>query len=317
MTEIVAGELRYIDETKNANGGTELMARRMVRDIPKELLEPFQIIHSRARKLEPDLKKILICHDLASDPEVKQLADPDYRKQFHKIVFVSHWQQHTYNMVLGVPFSESCVIKNAIEPFDNIQKNKEGPIKLIYHTTPHRGLELLVPAVKEVQKHFDVELDVYSSFAAYGWNDRDKPYEKLFEDIENTPGMNYHGFQSNGVVREALKKSDIFAYPNTWVETSCLALIEAMCSGNFCLHSNLGALPETSMGLTSTYMFNENVQDHVNHFYSILIQVINEFHNSSDRGNYNQTISNIANFAYNWNFRKMEWENWLKTWMKE
>jgi hypothetical protein len=43
-----------------------------------------------------------------------------------------------------------------------IRKSKER-IKLIYHTTPHRGLQILVPVFEKLcEWHDDIELDVFS-----------------------------------------------------------------------------------------------------------------------------------------------------------
>lgn len=311
MTEIVNGSIRYNELTKNANGGTELIARRMIDFIDPKYLQGYQIIHSRVRELEPNLKKILVCHDLANDPEVAKLTDPEYRRQFEKIVFVSNWQQHTYNMVLGVPFSESLVIPNTIKPL-NDKSSSEGPIKLIYHTTPHRGLSLLASAFNHLVEYFDIELDVYSSFKAYGWEERDQQYEKLFEFLDNHPKIRNHGFQSNEVVRQALEESHIFAYPNIWPETSCLALIEAISAGNICLHSNLGALPETSYGLSETYMYSENVNEHVNVFTQRLAELLELA--TKDRNGMKAAQSNLSNAGnsfYTESRAKRAWEKLL------
>lgn len=268
MTEIVDGELRYNELTINSNGGTELMARRIANGVNKSLLDGVQIICSRPRELIDGVKRILWCHDLANDPEVAKLADPEYQKNFDLFVFVSHWQQNMYNMVLGIPYSKSVVISNAIEPIEFVPREyKDGePIKLIYHTTPHRGLNILVAVFEHLQQYYNIELDVYSSFGVYGWQDRDQQFSDLFERIDKNQKIRNHGAVSNEQIRQALTESHIFAYPSVWSETSCLALIEAMCSGNFCIHSSLGALPETSKGLTNIYMYNENINDHANEF---------------------------------------------------
>lgn len=317
MTEIVDGKVVYNETTKNANGGTELMARRMVQFIPKELLEGVQIIHSRVRELEPNKKRILVCHDMANDPEIEMLGDPAYRKNFDKIVFVSNWQQHTYNMVLGIPFAESEVIRNGIVIDDQLPESIpiEGPIKLIYHTTPHRGLELLIPAFEELSKYFDVHLDVYSSFNAYGWGDRDAPYEQLFERIKALPNATYNGFQPNDVVRKALREAHVFAYPNIWPETSCLAMIEALCAGLFVVNSNLGALPETSLGLTAQYMYDESHQRHVNTFFNRLYGVVKWVNENRENGYASERrhyIARVASNQYNFEMIKNDWINLLR-----
>ena len=88
---------------QNANGGTELMQNELYKRIDKELLDNFQIICSRVRRIK-DKKRILWCHDLADDGEVAHLKDEGW-KNFDKLVFVSHWQLNDYMAHLGIPHS--------------------------------------------------------------------------------------------------------------------------------------------------------------------------------------------------------------------
>lgn len=310
MTEIVNGEIRYNELTKNANGGTELQARRILKHVPKEFLEGYQIIHSRVRELEPDLKKILVVHDLHNDPELGNLTDPDYRSQFEKIVFVSNWQANMFHLSMGIPYKDFVVIKNSIDTFPEHEKEYDGTVRLIYHTTPHRGLGILVPVVEALAK-YDIpnfHLDVFSSFSAYGWEERDEPYRDLFNRIEDHPNMTYHGFQPNEVVREALMKSHIFAYPNIWPETSCLAAIEALASGNLVVHPNFAALPETLVGLGQEYQFIEDQNAHAYRFHTELRNAIHyvadQHENYKGYSHYAQAFGNLIynneNMAHRW-----------------
>jgi hypothetical protein len=108
-------------------------------------------------------------------------------------------------MALNIPYEKGLVLQNAIIPIEPHEKPK-GTVNLIYHTTPHRGLELLVPVVEFLaDKGFDFHLDVYSSFNIYGWPSRDEPYLALFDRCKNHPKITYHGYQPNSVIREALK----------------------------------------------------------------------------------------------------------------
>lgn len=324
MTEIVASEYVTNELSKRAMGGTEQMAQRMVRDLDPELLKHFQIIHSRPRELRPDLKKILVCHDLSNDPEVASLGDESYRKQFDKIVFVSNWQAQMYNIQHGIPYSDFVVIPNAIEPFEvapRPPKAPDEPIRLIYHTTPHRGLALLCAAMDALTAtdrfaHLNVELDVYSSFGVYGWEERDTQYHKLFEHLKSLPGVRYHGAVSNQEVRAALTRSDIFAYPCIWPETSCIAAIEAACAGNHILHPNLAALPETIkfMDPATEYQWHEDPNKHAKIFFDHLVQLISAIRHDPEGSSavvYRQALA--YNHTYNWHSRAKVWDNLLRS----
>lgn len=292
--------------SKNAMGGTELMLRGLYDHVDNDLLRHFQIIPSRVRELDPDRKKIYWLHDLPGDPEVQHLKNGGWEK-FDLLVFVSHWQQQMYNLHLGVPYSAGVVLKNAINSFPITDRKKNEKIRLIYTSTPHRGLELLYPVFKELRKKHDIHLDIFSSFELYGWKERDKPYQKLFDKLNEDPNVSYHGAKSNDEVRKALTEADFFVYPSIWTETSCLCLIEAMCAGLLCIHSSLGALPETSSGVTGMYGYNENPHAHCAVLHSILDFWLTQYHKT--------TIADSRNFVnqlYSWNVRKSQWEIVLK-----
>jgi glycosyltransferase involved in cell wall biosynthesis len=255
----------------NARGGTELMQERLHGTLPADLLSKFQIIPSRVRDIDPDKKVILWLHDLPNDPESQHLKDPELRKRFSKIITVSDWQMQMYNLMLGVPYNECVVIKNGITPIDIEKKEFDGTVRLIYHTTPHRGLEILIPVFEKLcESHDNIVLDVFSSFSIYGWSQRDASYQHLFERCRNHPKINYHGAVSNERIREELKRSHIFAYPSIWPETSCLAAIEAMSAKNIVVCPNYAALPETTVAFSDLYQWNENPNEHAGKFYSVL-----------------------------------------------
>ena len=297
---------------ENARGGTELMQERLSR-IDQTLLDKFQIIPSRVRDLDPDKKKILWLHDLPQDPESAHTADPESRARFDKIVAVSNWQMQIYNAVNGVPYSDCVVIRNAIEPIEITQKQFDGTIRLIYHTTPHRGLEILIPVFEKLcEMHDDIHLDVYSSFNIYGWSIRDIPYEVLFDRCRNHPKITYHGAVSNEEVRKALVDSHIFAYPSIWAETSCLAAIEAMSAQNIVVCPNYAALPETCSNFAMMYQWNEDNNAHAVQFAHTLNNAINTVREQHEGyKSYIKFQKQYFDYFYNWNNRKREWETLL------
>jgi len=300
----------------DAKGGTELMNKALYERVDNDLLEQFYIIKSRVRWTDPKKKNILWLHDTWDDPESQHLKDEESRKRFAKMVFVSNYQLATYNMGLGVPYRDSFILKNAIDPIPFKEKSKEQ-VRLIYHTTPHRGLNIAVAAVKELAKiHGDkIHFDVFSSFEAYGWKDRDKPFESLFEEIKEHPQMTYHGFQENDVVREALQNSHIFAYPSNWPETSCISAIEAMSAGCQIVCPNHAALPETTGNFAIMYQWSEDIQHHANIFANMLNAAIE--HNFSDDIQRKLAFQkNWTDNFYNWDLRASEWTGFLQGMLK-
>lgn len=301
--------------SKNAMGGTELMKYALdnhLRGAVPDIYDQTQITVSRLRELEDDKVRIFWAHDLPGDPESDFLKDGGWKK-FHKLVFVSNWQLQAYISYYKIPWGVCEVMKNAIQRFPDHEKPTDK-IRLIYFSTPHRGLNILLAVfAKLVEKYDDIELDIYSSFSLYGWDERDKDYEALFDQARNTPGVNYHGSVSNDEIREALKRSHILAYPCTWLETSCLVLMESMAAGLLCVHPNLGALPETAANWTLMYQFQEDIREHAGIFMRALEMAIVAIRTKSEP--MAQKLMSQAAYAkifYSWDIRAAEWEDFIQ-----
>ena len=305
--------------SQNANGGTEI-AKRMLGDIidPK-LLEEFQIVCSRQRDFDWEKIRVFWCHDLPEDPESAKFKYKEFLNSFHKFVFISDWQYQRYQLVHGLPYDDkSIVLESGIEPAPESCLEKDNDtIRLVYTSTPQRGLEILVPVFKYLtERHKNIHLDVFSSFKIYGWDEMDKQFEPLYDEIREHPNMTYHGFVPNNELKEHLNKSHIFAYPSTWVETSCRAMLEAMSAGLVCVHPNYGALAETSGSLNIMYQGNSDKGKHANVFVNHLNAAI-EFvksNNHKDMINFNKTF---VDSRYNIQRIKGMWELMMKNLLDE
>ena len=189
MSCVYKGKILDTDLSKKSKGGTEMMRTRLVENVDEELLESCAIHFSRPREMYDDVKNIMYCHDLALDPENKILKDNGWEK-FDHFVFVSYWQRDQYILIYGIPYSRCTVIHNAIELEYSGGKKDTDQIRFVYHTTPHRGLELVYPIFDALSQQFDnIHLDVYSSFEIYGWPKRDETYSQLFKNLENHPNI--------------------------------------------------------------------------------------------------------------------------------
>lgn len=296
-----------------SNGGTEQIKRLVASRLPDNLTDNFQIICSRVRKIEEDKIRVYWLHDLPEDPEANHLSAVSSRNRFHKLVFCSNWQYRRYCDVLKIPANDSlAVINNPIEPIDYVVNKSKEEVRLIYTSTPQRGLGLLVPVFVELaKKHPNIKLDVFSSFSIYGWGQADDQFRELFDICRSHPQINYHGAQPNEVVREHLQRAHIFAYPSIWQETSCRALIEAMSAGCLCIHPNLAGLPDTSGGITSMYQFLEDPNAHAHLFYKLLDQAILTVHDDNTQS-YLRFVKQYADTRFNINSIASQWTNLLE-----
>ncbi|MFA7408392.1 MAG: glycosyltransferase [Anaerolineaceae bacterium] len=258
MSLVINGEIQDSVLTKNARGGTELMRDRFLKVVDPDLLQGIAVHFSRPQEPIRDMINILYCHDLAGDPATNVLHTQIGKDAFAAYVFVSYWQRDQFIARYDLDLGKCIVIENAIEQEyidDPAPFKDQETLRFIYHTTPHRGLELAVPIFQQLAKtHQNIHFDVYSSFDLYGWPSRNEPYQALFKTIEDDPNMTYHGSVSNGEILEALKKSHFFLYPCIWPETSCLAMIEAIACGVISIYSAWGALPETGKSWCNTGM---------------------------------------------------------------
>lgn len=295
----------------SAMGGTELMGHRLETSIDPELLSNFQIIRSRVRELDSSKIRVLWLHDLPEDPESQHLANGGWRK-FHRLVFVSNWQMQRYIEKYDIPWSHCVVLPNAIMPIEKHDKPTDK-ISLAYWSTPHRGLNILIPVFKQLaQERPNIELNVFSSFKLYGWEDRDEPFKPLFEECINHPQINYYGTLPNEELREHLKNNHIMAYPSTWLETSCLCLMEAMSAGMLCVHPNYGALYETAANWSVMYQYHEEPNQHAATLYHILSDAIDYINDESTIGRVNSQKT-YADVFYNWDVRAGQWNAFLKS----
>ena len=143
-------ELKKNAVHKNAKGGTELMLEGLKKRIDPELWDNFNFIMSRVRDefIDPDKPNILWLQDLPEDPESQHLKSISSRERFAKIVFNSNWQQQQYNMKLGVPYEDGVVLKNCCVRFEPHEKPKGHKLRLVYNSTPQRGLHVLESEIR-------------------------------------------------------------------------------------------------------------------------------------------------------------------------
>ena len=301
----------------NANGGTEIAKRKLTQIIKPELLEGTQIISSRPRELNEENIRIMFFHDLPNDPESAKFKDENYRNKFHHFVFISNWQFQQYQNFLGFEYSDKCsVIESGFEPIEvDWEAKKTDTIRFCYTSTPQRGLNILVPVFESLLKDFpaiNMHLDVFSSFKIYGWDDADKQFEPLYDKIRNHPNMSYNGYVNNEELKSYLKEAHIHAYPCTWQETSCRAMLEAMSAGLQCVHPNYAGLPDSSGSLNLMYQGDSDPNKHAAIFRDALgFALERQKNNPVETETYLKYVKNYTDNRYDIKKIKAQWEHLL------
>jgi len=225
-------------------GGTELLYNNLSERVD------FSDINLILSICHPDLlsdskPNVLWQHLNINEENAAGLKDTRFTNRLDAIVFVSHWQHEQFRKNFPLEDVVCYVIQNAIPEFDWKDKPKDK-IKLIYTSTPWRGLHILVEVLKNINRS-DIEVDIYSGTSIYGPGFAEQTkgnFDWIYNNIKEL-GYNHVEYAPNSVVRDAVQNAHILAYPSVFEETSCLSAIEALSSGCKVVTTNYGALYET------------------------------------------------------------------------
>ena len=294
-------------------GGSESQLRFLLKYLPDESFKDINLILNNANHdlIEKDKINILWMHHFVNQKEAQNLGSKDFVQKLDYIVFNSNWNSENHIYQFKIPKNKSVVVKNAIEKIDVEEKPKDK-INLIYHTTPWRGLALLLKVFKNLNLK-NVELNVCSSTIIYGKKFDSvlgKTYESIFNECKNTKNVNYFGFLDNKKIIQMLKKMHIFSYPSIWPETSCIAAIESMAAGCEVVTTNLGALSETCSSFGTFVNFDRNFDNLEKKYSEVLLNSIKNFWSDKNQDKLKLQSKSI-NATYSWNARSVEWKNFF------
>lgn len=256
---------------------------------------------SQLRKIISTKTKLIFWSQHASNqPAVASLQDLALQEVFDKIVLISDWQARDYEVNFGI--NNAVILRNAISPgFENLDGQKT-PWSMAYTSTPFRGLSLLpeiFSLMKEKEKR--VILKIFSSMKVYQ-AEKDE-YVGIYEELRKIEEVEYVGSLSQRDLAAQMKDIAILAYPNTFPETSCIAVMEAMAAGCQIVTSNLGALPETTAGFGRLVDIT-NKNQYVDDFVRELLRPI-------DQRKISEQVK-FVNENYTWKVIALEWERMLQ-----
>jgi len=277
-----------------------------------------------ARDLKPHLdaatRLILWTQHAHDQPAVQTLKEPGTRGLFDAFVLVSNWQRDMYLQAFGLEPGRCQVLRNAVGPAfydqladaDDLIKNKATPPILAYTSTPFRGLGLLLDAFEKIrQGRPAVTLEVFSSMQVYQFSaDKDQAqFGELYRRCQQTAGVHYVGSLPQPELAKRLARASVLAYPNSFPETSCIAVMEAMAAGCHVVTSDLAALPETTAGFGTLVPVTGNWDAFTGHFVEATLRVLEAEPSAAEQIRRRSQVEYVRD-ELSWKKRSAEWVIW-------
>jgi glycosyltransferase involved in cell wall biosynthesis len=209
--------------------------------------------------LSPQTALVLWTGHHTDQPAVQPLRDPAERRRYDGFALVSDWQRQEFQSAFGLDPARAGVLRNGIaHAFQDlfpegtaIAARKSQPPVLAYTSTPYRGLDLLLEAFPRIRQAVPgTTLKVFSGMGVYQIPvaEDQARFGALYQRCRATDGVDYLGSWPQPELAAALTGATVLAYPNTYPETSCISVLEAMAAGCQVVTSARGALPETTAG---------------------------------------------------------------------
>jgi len=300
----------------NPYGGTEIQVEYLHKYVNKDLLNKVKITTSVPEKtpLVIDKPNILWVHNSYDQPNLMPWFQNKLNHgKYDWYVFNSHWTYEKYRYFFSLPTELCLVIKNGFDDdliIRNDFKNKDK-LKLIYTSTPWRGLDVLLGAMERI-KTDKVELDVYSSTEIYGdhfKNNNDKQFIELYDKAKSIKNVNYKGYLNHKELMKVLHNYDCYLHPSTFEETFCLAAMESLAAGLVAVTTDLGALYETCAEFPIYVPYQNSKKLLVDQFAAV-IDKLPDMLNNIDENKMKFQQQYYRQF-YHWNVIKTHWENFL------
>jgi glycosyltransferase involved in cell wall biosynthesis len=179
------------------------------------------------------------CHDL-----VLQGAEQGLNADV--MLCLSEFHSDYVRCMQGVPKDKILLTRNGIDPsrFEGIRK--KNPNKIIWPSSPDRGLERAIAIVEEARKTIpDLELHCFygmENLEKYGLGDLAKRLKALIND---RPWVKYVGNVDQKRLASEFMESVCWLYPASFIESFCISVLESIAGGCYPLVRKIGALQNT------------------------------------------------------------------------
>jgi len=275
------------------------IANGFLRQQPLDLaivLNSVQVIYDYRAQLANNVPLWLWITLDVDQPPMYPLLQKHIRNEWQLFIFLSEYQRTRFINHYHIDEKRSLIIRYAVGPaFENLFSSQEDlwatkqkyPYPMLaYTSTPFRGLDSLLDVLEPLKKIFPkIQLKVFSSMKVYQKNEdsEEQWLKELYQRCQQTSGVEYIGSLPQPQLAAALKPISILAYPNTFAETACIAVMEALASGCLVVTSEYGALPETTHRFAQLVpVAFRSIKEYENEYLNALTSVILEFMNNPE-----------------------------------
>lgn len=186
-------------------------------------------------------------------------SEDDSNEQSIQVIKNNIYFQNRIDLILAVSeYAKNDMIKFGIktpmklfrngyrEDWINKTSVKE-PFSCVYTSTPFRGLSILSEVWDIIYLKCDIlgikpRLKIFTGMGLY--NQLDNPFLSLYKKLETQPNVEIHSPVCQRDLYKELEKCSIMLYPNSYTETSCMSVLEALANNLWTLTTDLGALGE-------------------------------------------------------------------------
>ena len=240
-----------------------------------------------------------------------------------RLHFMGQWQLETVAEKYDLDRSRCVNLGMAIAPaFERVFSDEDRIVDamsehptLVYTSTPFRGLDILVRCFPKIRERIpNAKLRVFSSMKIYQMEDSDDKFAKLYDTCRDTPGIEYVGPVPQPQLARELKSATVLAYSNSFAETACVAMMEAMASGCMIVSSHLGALPETTAGYAQLLSEKPGTEAYDAAFIEEVVRAL-ESVSGSERDAVENHLRKQVNYCqqhYRWAAKVDAWVKWLE-----
>lgn len=259
---------------EKGHGGSETAAIEVAKWIKKKTGRPVKIFNQRARRdvmdsgveylpasslagylhnIEPHAhiawrhavpitkaKTYVWCHDL-------NCPGAQHSEGYEKIIALSGFHKNYLMETNGVKEDKVVLGFNGINPDDFLETVKKDPLKVVFSSSPDRGLSQTIDIVKKAREISGLDIKLH---CFYGFDNMRKMGHSAWADqiegkIKENDFVVHHGLVTKSVLMKHFKEAGVWLYPADFIESYCITAIEALCAGVWPIVRDMGALKYT------------------------------------------------------------------------